>query len=413
MAGSYSLQITFSGSLAAHTPIDLTVQSAKTDLTLTYAYGAILRSAAGVASKIYVQTRDGYGNNAIVDPVAFSNGIEEIIFELCNSVQTDGTRACGGGVQELGVSTILSYGSKADGSDDVAYGLYAITYFPFSDGKFLPLVRHNQTIVQCLFDTSGLTVAQDPGAAVADACILQKQIAAASSTSSRRLTGIVAADTSTPMVVNATFKEPDLSNAKRWSLLAPIIAAIIGLTVDMCFGLIWPAIRARRDVERKAQSESMAQDGSRNVRSGSKLFRLPSGSSRLVFTRPIDGMTTPDDQQPQNENGETDVTGGGADAPASDASFQPIFAESEAEPLARPQRITQPPRSLAAINQTPQPSEDFEEAAAARGGTAAQPDPWNDRHSRMNPFDEVSKSIIGGIASFASCGSDVQARPRA
>ena len=268
MAGNYALQITFSGVLGANTPINLMIQSAQTDVTRTYGYGDVLHSAAGVTSSIYIQTRDGYGNDALVDPTFYPTGTEDIVFELCYSVKEDPTKACAGGVQELGVSVTLSYGADPSGSTNVFFGLYTLSYFPFSDGKYLPLVRHNDTIVECLFDTSTLAQTQDPGPAVADACILQKQIASASSSETtrrviyskflpskfqnvefgaahdgRRLSGLEPA--SSEMVINATFKEPDLNIAQRWSLLAPILAAIVGLLADICCGYLIPSLHAR------------------------------------------------------------------------------------------------------------------------------------------------------------------------
>ena len=124
MAGNYALQITFSGVLGANTPINLMVQSAQTDVTRTYGYGDVLHSAAGVTSSIYIQTRDGYGNDALVDPTFYPTGTEDIVFELCYSVKEDPTKACAGGVQELGVSVTLSYGAGPSGSTNVFFGLY-------------------------------------------------------------------------------------------------------------------------------------------------------------------------------------------------------------------------------------------------------------------------------------------------
>jgi hypothetical protein len=262
MAGNYSLRISFSGVLGAQTPVNLMVQSAATDLTRTYGYGSVLKSAAGVSSSIYVQTRDGYGNYVLVDPAVYPSGIEAILFELCNSVKDDPTKACSGGVQELSVSVTLGYGRGVPGSSNTAYGLYTLTYFPFSDGLFMPVVRHNSTIVACLFDSSDLLEVQDPGAAAADACILQDQIDSSSSTTRRHTSHVFTfpkADferrttkiSEVIMVVNATFQEPDLSLAMTWSFLGPILAAIIGVTVDLCCGFIVPALRSYHNNRRK------------------------------------------------------------------------------------------------------------------------------------------------------------------
>jgi hypothetical protein len=257
MAGSYSLRVSFSGIVGAQTPTDLMVQSAATDLTRTYGYGTVLHSAAGVTSSLFVQTRDSYGNNALVDPAQYPLGLEEISFELCKSIEDDPTRACSGGVQEQSVSVTHAYGSGPPGSsDDTAFGLYTLAYFPFIDGTFMPLVRHNSTVVACLFDTSGLPAAVDPGAAEADACILQNQIATASSSNRRIIPNILSLDLqqssrrlaaagNVVMVVNATFKEPDLKNAKYWSFLAPILAAVVGVIFDLCCGCIIPSLRSQ------------------------------------------------------------------------------------------------------------------------------------------------------------------------
>ena len=57
------------------------------------------------------------------------------------------------------------------------------------------------------------------------------------------------------MVVNATFKEPDLQNAKHWSFLAPLLAAAVGIFFDLCCGFLIPSFRARhKDIEHKESS---------------------------------------------------------------------------------------------------------------------------------------------------------------
>jgi hypothetical protein len=248
MAGTYSLQILFSGILGANSPVDLIVQSAATDLSSTYGYGAVRHSTAGVTSSIYVQTRDSYGNNILVDPEIYPSGTEDIVFELCISVRNDPSRVCSGGVQELSLSVSLAYGVGPPGTEGIAYGLYRLTYFPFTDGIFTPMVRHNNTLIACLFDTSALPEAEDPGAAEVDKCIFEVNSGTGFPTT-RHLSRATRYGDMTlsyiQMVVNTTFKEPDLQSARHFTFLAPILAAIIGIIVDLIFGVIIPDQRYR------------------------------------------------------------------------------------------------------------------------------------------------------------------------
>ena len=57
-AGQYSLAIAFSGTFGAGSPYILTVVTDVADKSLTYVYGKLKGIAAGVASELYVQTRD-------------------------------------------------------------------------------------------------------------------------------------------------------------------------------------------------------------------------------------------------------------------------------------------------------------------------------------------------------------------
>ncbi len=279
--------------------MNLMVQSAATDLTRTYGYGSVLHSAAGVSSSIYVQTRDGYGNHILVDPAVYPSGIESILFELCNSVNDDPTKACSGGVQELSVSVTVAYGSGLPGSSDKAYGLYTLTYFPFSDGRFMPVVRHNNTIVACLFDSSDLSNVQDPGAEAADACILQFQIDSSSSATRRSTSHVFTISQSglerratkiseVIMVVNATFQEPDLSVAMTWSFLGPILAAIVGVTVDLCCGFIIPFLKTRYINRRKnvisAGTETAVDGQVRKKGSRQRIAESEESPGALKFT---------------------------------------------------------------------------------------------------------------------------------
>lgn len=421
-AGNYSLQITFSGVPGAQTPISLMVQSADTDLALTYGYGAVLYSAAGVSSSIYVQTRDSYGNNALVDPAVFPNGVEDIVFELCHSVSVDSTKACGGGVQELGVSSTSSYGLSADGTGNTAYGLYTIAYFPFSDGKFLPMIRHNETIVSCLFDTSSLPVAVDPGAKAADSCILTKQIEAAAASSGRRSSGIVLAGSSTPMVINATFKEPDLELAKRWSLLAPILAAIVGLIADLCLGILIPALRRRyssnkstslskqkkeptidNKINMKASVAAPREPGSNfTVNPQALVFASQAGEERHLVYSPI----TPAPIAPfqQSSANDTDAVWTLAQLRSDQFAGPNPWLSANSRSQREATSITDK-QNGAEIRKVQGPAAN----EILKTGAVSIPDQVRSQNS--TGLDEVGKSIFDGIARLASFGQKEYAKP--
>ncbi len=250
-AGTYSLHILFSGIVGAQSPVDLMVLSAATDVSRTYGYGAVKHSSAGATSSIYVQTRDSYGNNVRVDPETSPSGTEEISFELCRSIENDPSRACFGGAPESSVSISLSYGSGPPGSNGIAYGLYKLSYFPFTDGVFIPIVRHNNSVVVCLFDTSELPEAKVPGMSEVDSCIVHAE---ESVLATRRISSSYSVQPqqskrlaigNIEMVVNTTFKEPDLQSARSLTFLAPIIAALIGVVVDLLCGIVIPALQSR------------------------------------------------------------------------------------------------------------------------------------------------------------------------
>jgi hypothetical protein len=99
---------------------------------MTYCYGSVLNAAAGVTSMIFVQTRDSYGNAAIVDAGVYPQGTEEVVFELCLSVGTDISASCFGGEVERGVGITMQYGIGPDNSNinpDTQlpyYGLYQV-----------------------------------------------------------------------------------------------------------------------------------------------------------------------------------------------------------------------------------------------------------------------------------------------
>ena len=85
-AGEYQMQLTISDVLAAGSPFKLTVCPGATHISHTYAYGYFAVAAAGEYSTIYVQSRDFYGNFAMVDVNIFPNGIEDINFILCKKL---------------------------------------------------------------------------------------------------------------------------------------------------------------------------------------------------------------------------------------------------------------------------------------------------------------------------------------
>ena len=149
-AGMYRLQIQFSGTTGAGSPVFLQVKSAIADISKTYVYGQLLTVDAGFPSLIYVQTRDSFGNNIITEPIDdFPLGTEVIEFELCLSVPDDSYYSpdtCGGGEEELAVGKVVTYNVGPDGLSVNAktgtpyYGLYLITMNPFNPNKFIPRV---------------------------------------------------------------------------------------------------------------------------------------------------------------------------------------------------------------------------------------------------------------------------------
>lgn len=109
-----------------------------------------------------------FGNNMRVDPSVFVAGREVIEFELCITKGTlTGKDRCAGGQEEtnVGVTTTYAFGPDAQQvnstTKEVYYGLYKIDFFPFNSGRFTPQVKHNQTYVNCYFDSSDFTDAPD------------------------------------------------------------------------------------------------------------------------------------------------------------------------------------------------------------------------------------------------------------
>ena len=109
-AGTYRLGINIAGVYGAGSPHLLQIKTDKRDPSKTYVYGSLLDIRAGIASTLFVQTRDRYGNNIRADlgtyPLGEVNGgSENIVFELCKSVGTDDDAPCGGGEQYTSVGT--------------------------------------------------------------------------------------------------------------------------------------------------------------------------------------------------------------------------------------------------------------------------------------------------------------------
>jgi hypothetical protein len=148
-AGMYQLDIQFAGNGGAGSPYALLVSSGPADIEMTYVYGQLLTVNAGSPSLIYVQTRDGFGNNIIADPTEFPFGTENIEFELCLSVPKENFKSpdtCGGGEEELGVGIEVFYSVGPDGEQNNTktgtpyYGLYMIQLNPFNSNEYVPRV---------------------------------------------------------------------------------------------------------------------------------------------------------------------------------------------------------------------------------------------------------------------------------
>jgi hypothetical protein len=148
-AGMYQLDVQFAGTSGAGSPYALLVSSGPAEIAMTYVYGQLLTVNAGSPSLIYVQTRDGFGNNIIADPATFPSGTETIEFELCLSVPADKFKSpdtCGGGELELGVGIEIFYSVGPDGQQNNSrtgtpyYGLYMIQLNPFNSNEYTPRV---------------------------------------------------------------------------------------------------------------------------------------------------------------------------------------------------------------------------------------------------------------------------------
>jgi len=182
-AGQYSVSISVNGVVGVGSPFNLKVEAQLADTALTYSYGEFLDAKTGKTFSVYVQTRDRYGNFISTDPSLFPLGSDTIALEYCKTTVLGGTCAptdtqctCQGGQRNTDVSIIVNYGVGPNGptrngqvGGEPYFGLYQITYFPFTSGKSTPLIRHNQEYIKCYFHTG--TPVLEVSVAEADACV--------------------------------------------------------------------------------------------------------------------------------------------------------------------------------------------------------------------------------------------------
>lgn len=197
-AGRYRVSISVNGVVGVGSPFDLKVEAQLADTALTYAYGEFLDAMTGKTFSVYVQTRDRYGNFISTDPKLFPQGSDTIALEYCRETvlggtcpTTDAQCTCQGGKLNTDVSIIVNYGVGPNGptrNGQVGgvpyYGLYQITYFPFTSGKSTPLVRHSREYIKCYFHTG--TPVTEVSVAEADACVRANIIKELSQTSTTR-----------------------------------------------------------------------------------------------------------------------------------------------------------------------------------------------------------------------------------
>ena len=151
VGGMYHLAISFSGVVGADTPTYLQVRTAVADVSSTIVFGALQDVTAGSSHEVFVQTRDKYGNNLLVDPEDDPSGGEQVGLEVCLSQGSDDSKACRGGQLELNVGITVEYSVGPNGASTNGavpfYGMYRIIFFPFVPGDYTLLVRHNGVLV--------------------------------------------------------------------------------------------------------------------------------------------------------------------------------------------------------------------------------------------------------------------------
>jgi hypothetical protein len=195
-AGLYKLEIRVSGALGVDSPFMLSIFTAEADKSLTYAYGILQGISAGVSSQLYVQTRDQFGNKIRAEESVYAlgevnGGTEGIDFQVCRTVGSGAeSEKCAGGDEYTAVGVTIQYSVGPDGNtndpdtSEPYWGLYQITYFPFTEEIVQPRILHfskedeedEPTAIQCYFDTSGIAPLRslmDPGDDLANGCIDQ------------------------------------------------------------------------------------------------------------------------------------------------------------------------------------------------------------------------------------------------
>jgi hypothetical protein len=72
-------------------------------------------------------------------------------------------------------------GATMDGtsSGKKYFGLYQITYFPFTNQPHVPLVRHNGDYIDCYLDTGETTIGIDDPIEAAEQCVQVRPAACA------------------------------------------------------------------------------------------------------------------------------------------------------------------------------------------------------------------------------------------
>jgi hypothetical protein len=202
VSSTYHLSITFNSVLAAGSPHRLAVLAQEADVSLTYAYGNFRSVMTGRTHTIFVQTRDRYGNFISTDPDESPEGSDQVILEYCTTVGETcvGKDACVCADGEanpdvaIQVSPLVSWlvfgpfsldkslqvtyakgpnGTTVDGtaSGKKYFGLYEITYFPYTDEAHVPLVRHNDEYIKCYFDMGESPVGLPDPVEEADKCV--------------------------------------------------------------------------------------------------------------------------------------------------------------------------------------------------------------------------------------------------
>jgi len=195
-AGLYKLEIRVSGALGVDSPFMLSIFTAEADKSLTYAYGILKGISAGVSSQLYVQTRDQFGNKIRAEESLYplgevNGGTEGIDFQVCRNIGSGAeSEKCAGGNEYTAVGVTIQYSVGPDGNtndpdtSEPYWGLYQITYFPFTEETVQPRILHfskedeeeEPTAIQCYFDTSGIAPLRslmDPGDYLANGCIDQ------------------------------------------------------------------------------------------------------------------------------------------------------------------------------------------------------------------------------------------------